>query len=872
MEEIRKPYPPKHFLRFFRWYCHPRLADHIEGDLIEIYRKRVSKNGKRNADIRFVIDVLKLIRPGIIRRVAGNRNLNQYGMLKSYFKIGWRNLFRNKGYSAINIGGLAMGMAVAVLIGLWIHDELSFNKNHQHYDRIARVMHHASRNNISGTSLHQPFPLGTELTESFKDDFEYVVMSTFTQDHIISNGTRRFNESGYFMQPDAPEMLTLEMLRGTRSGLKELNSIMLSESLAERIFGAEDPINQLVKLDNQRELKVTGVFEDLPKNSDFHDMKFIAPWELYIATNEWISRFLGAWDSFHMQIFVQLSPAAAMEKVSDKIRSVLYDHGPEGDKVFKREVFLHPMSKWHLYEEFRNRFNTGRIEFVWLFGVIGIFILLLACINFMNLSTARSENRAKEVGIRKSIGSARTQLISQFFSESLLVTVFAFVLCLGIVFIALPWFNEISNKQIDIPWRDFYFWGLCFGFTLLTGVIAGSYPALYLSSFNAVKVLKGTFRAGRLASVPRKVLVTLQFTVSVILIIGTIVVYRQIQHTKDRPIGYNRDGLVYVKMNTNEIHNHFEIVRNRLIASKAIQEMAESSTEVTKIGNNIVGIDWPGKDPEFKEQFTVAWITPEYGKTIGWEFLEGRDFSREIVSDLSGLIINKSAADYMGLKSPVGEIVKWDGRSFTILGVVKDVIAGSPYQPVTPAMYMPLTWPGSIVSLKLNPNESTQYAIDKIQSVYKEFAPAIPFEYKFADEEYANKFSSEVRIGQLASVFASLSVLISCLGLFGMASFVAEQRTKEMGIRKIVGASVFNLWKMLSKDFIILVLIACFIAIPIGYYFMDNWLRGYEYHTEISWWIFAVAGVGALVITLLTVSYQAIKAALMNPVKSLRSE
>lgn len=793
-------------------------------------------------------------------------------MYKSYFKIGWRNLFRNKSYSAINIGGLALGMAVAILIGLWIYDELSFNKYHQNYNRIARVMHHASKNNLTGTSLYQPFPLGVELTESFKNDFEYVVMSTFIQNHIISNGTLHFNEAGNYMQPDAPEMLALKMSKGTRGGLKELNSIILSESLAEKIFGKEDPINQLVTIDNQREVKVTGVYQDLPKNSDFHEMKFIAPWELYIVSNEWTNRFLGAWDSFNIQIFVQLPPHSEMEKVSYKIRNILYDHGPEGEKVFKREVFLHPMSKWHLYEEFKNRINTGRIQFVWLFGVIGSFILLLACINFMNLSTARSENRAKEVGIRKSIGSVRGQLISQFFSESLLIAGFAFILCLGIVLSALPWFNELADKQIGLPWENLYFWMSCLGFTLLTGVIAGSYPAFYLSSFNVVKVLKGTFRAGRLASVPRKVLVTLQFTVSVILIIGTIVVYRQIQHTKDRPIGYNRDGLIYLEMKTNEIHDHFETVRNRLIGSKAIAEMSESSSAVTTAGPGLVGIDWTGKDPDFKEQFTVAWITPEYGKTIGWEFLEGRDFSREIVSDLSGLIINESAVDYMGLKNPVGEIVKWSGRSWTILGVVKDMIAGSPYQPATPSMYMPLTWPGNIVSLKLNPDQSTQVAIDRIHSVYKEFAPAMPFEYKFADEEYARKFSSEVRIGQLSSVFAFLAIFISCLGLFGMASFVAEQRTKEMGIRKVVGASILDLWKMLSKDFIILVIVAFVIAIPIAYYFMDSWLQNYQYRTEISWWIFAVTGAGALIITLLTVSYQTIKAALINPVKSLRSE
>jgi ABC-type antimicrobial peptide transport system permease subunit len=368
------------------------------------------------------------------------------------------------------------------------------------------------------------------------------------------------------------------------------------------------------------------------------------------------------------------------------------------------------------------------------------------------------------------------------------------------------------------------------------------------------------------------VLVVLQFTVSVTIIIGTIVVYRQIQHTKDRPVGYNREGLIYMEMKTPQIHNHFETIRNRLITSSAIEEMTESQNSVIIAGPNIVGFDWKGKDPDFIDQHTVEFITPTYGRTVGWQIVDGRDFSLEVIGDQSGLIINKSAVDYMSLKNPVGEIVKWGGRNWTILGVVKDMIVGSPYQPTTPTIYMPLTWYGNIVSLKLNPNQSAQTAIDKIQTVFKEFAPDIPFDYKFVDEQYAYKFSNEVRISRLASVFAILAIFISCLGLFGLASFVAEQRTKEIGIRKVVGASVFNLWSMLSKDFVVLVIMSCLIAIPIAYYFLANWLQDYQYHTEISWWIFVVTSGGAVLITLLTVSYQSVKAALMNPVKSLRSE
>ena len=429
-----------------------------------------------------------------------------------------------------------------------------------------------------------PFPLGPELAESFQNDFEYVVMSTFTDDHIISNGDLKFTKLGNYMQPDAPKMLSLEMLSGTQNGLKEMNSIMLSESLAKILFGDEDPINKSVKIDSKVDVKITGIYKDLPKNSEFHEVAFIAPWELYLASNDWTKRFRDSWSSGNIQILVQLAPQTALDNVSLKIKSAIYDHISEGDKVYKHEVFLHPMSKWNLYGEFKNGQSVGgQIRFVWLFGTIGVFVLLLACINFMNLSTARSERRAKEVGIRKAIGSFRRQLMTQFFSESLLVVMLAFILSIGIVWLALPWFNEVANKQISMPWTNQYFWISCIAFVVLTGTIAGSYPALYLSSFQPVKVLKGAFRAGRFASVPRKVLVVMQFTVSVTLIIGTIMVYQQIQYAKDRPVGYNREGLIYLNMKTNEVHDHFDVVRNELIASGAVLEIAESNISVVRL-------------------------------------------------------------------------------------------------------------------------------------------------------------------------------------------------------------------------------------------------------------------------------------------------
>jgi putative ABC transport system permease protein len=866
--------PPRRALRFLRWFCRKDYIDEIEGDLLELYYKELPET-PRSARWKLAARVLKHFRPEFIRSFGNQNSLNPWGMYKSHFKVGWRNLFRNKVYSFINIGGLAMGMAVALLIGLWIYDETKFNTSHQNYDRIAKVMHRATFDGEVGASPWLGFPVGPELSANYADDFEHVVMSTFLQDHIVAYGDEKFNQTGYYMQEGAPDMLTLNMVKGTRAGLKDMNSIMLSASVAAALFGDDDPINKVVRMDDRHDVKVTGVYQDLPRNSAFHEMTFLAPWELYIADNRgWLERFFTSWMDGMIQIFVQVREGADLAQVDDKIKLTVYNRVTDALKIHHYEIFLHPMPKWHLYEKFENGYSSGgQIQFVWLFGIIGIFVLLLACINFMNLSTARSERRAKEVGIRKAIGSVRKQLVTQFFAESILITILAFVLALGVVLVLLPAFNDIANKQISIPAANVWFWLCCMAFVLLTGLVAGSYPALYLSSFQAIKALKGTFRFGRFASLPRKVLVVLQFAVSVTLIIGTMIVYRQVQYTMDRETGYDRAQLIYLNMKTPGINKHFTTVRNELISAGAIIDMAESSAPASQnYGANFGGFEWNGKPQGMVDVFGVTWVTPEYGKTVGWQIVEGRDYSRYIPADQQAMVINESAVEYMGLKNPIGEVVKLEGHPFTIIGVVKDLLVGSPYEPTRPAIYSPMTWVGNILSIRLNPARPTAESLAKIQAAFRTYEPAMPFDYKFVDEQYAQKFNNEVRVGKLAFLFAGLAIMISCLGLFGLASFVAEQRTKEIGIRKVVGASVFSLWTMLSRDFVVLVIVACAVAVPVAYYLMKQWLGAYTYHAEMSWWIFAMTIGGALVLTLLTVSYQAIAAALMNPVKSLRTE
>jgi len=801
-------------------------------------------------------------------------------MIKNYFTVAFRNLGKNKSSSFINIGGLAIGMAVAMLIGLWIHDELSFDKYHKNYDRIAQVMQHQTSNGIVYSDVSMPFPIGKELQTNFSSDFKYVAMASWEGPHILTYGEKKITKPGIYMDKDGAKMLTLKMLKGSNEGLKEPNSILLSASTAKAIFEDAEPVGKLMKIDSKLDVKVTGVYEDLPFSTTFRDLTFIAPWDLYVSSEPWIKRAKeeGQWDNNSFQVFAQIADNTNFQTVGKKIINAKLDHQAPKDKKFKAQVYLHPMSDWHLRSHWDdNGIQTGGlIEYVWLFTIVGIFVLLLACINFMNLSTARSEKRAKEVGIRKAIGSLRGQLIGQFYSESLLVVVFSFVLAIALVQLTLPWFNGVASKKMFIPWGNPLFWLTGIGFTLITGIVAGSYPALYLSSFQPVKVLKGTFRVGRFASLPRKVLVVLQFTISLALIIGTIIVYNQIQYSKSRPIGYNRDGLMMIDMKSPDFYGKFDLLRTDLKNSGAIQELAESSSPVTGVWSNNGGFSWPGKDPNLDADFATIWVTHEYGKTVGWQFKEGRDLSRDFATDSASIVVNEAAVKFMGIKNPIGTMVKWGSdehaKSYKIIGVIKDMLMQSPYEPVKQTFYFldyeNVNW----IVLKLNPNKSASESISKTEAVFKKYIPSAPFDYKFADSEFAAKFAAEERIGKLATFFAALAIFISCLGLFGLASFVAEQRTKEIGIRKVLGASVTNLWKMLSKDFVVLVIVSCFIAAPLAWYFMSKWLLKYDYRTSISWWVFIAAGTGAMIITLLTVSFQAVKAALASPVKSLRSE
>ena len=809
--------------------------------------------------------------------------LMEFIMIRNYFVTAWRNLKRNKGYSAINIGGLAIGITVALLISLWVYDEASYNHSFKNYQHIAQVsrLYTEPLSHETNNSVYLPQPMVKVLRNSYGHLFKHVVLAQSERDFDLKIGNSTVTKKGQFIENGIIDMFSLKMIRGNKESLYDQKSIIISESAARALFGNEDPINKQIRLNNYYDTKVTGVYEDPAQNSIFGDIQFFANFGNLIANNPDIKVHENDWGQTSNFIYVQTNDKVSLDQASAAVNKLYFKDAPSdyanGANEYHLAVWLYPMEKWYLYSEFKNGYPVGgRITYVWLFAIVGVFVLFLACINFMNLSTARSEKRSKEVGVRKVMGSARHLLIFQFLSESFLVVLLAFFIGIFLTSISIPFFNALTEKSIKLPVTNIYFWLLTTPFLIITALLAGIYPALYLSSFQPIKVLKGSFRLGRFASYPRKVLVVMQFAVSVILMIGTAVVYQQIKYAQNRPVGYNKESLVEVKMFDPNYRNNKLAIKEAILSNGIVSEVGFSSSPVTNIWDNWGGFSWKGKNPRSESSFSVTWVNEDFGKTIHWKIKQGRDYSVDYGTDTSAVIINESAAKYLGFKNPIGEYITFDadGTKRQIIGVVEDIVAESPFEPVRIGFYWlqkNLNHLGQMY-VKINPDLSMNVALPKMEAIIKKIAPAAPFQYRFTDEEYERKFSAEQKISNLSTIFAALAIFISCLGIFGLASFVAEQRAREIGIRKVLGASVSSLWQLLSRDFVVLVVISCMIAIPVANYFMNNWLNGYQYRTEISWWIFAAAGFGALFITLLTVSFQAIKAAMTNPTTSLRSE
>ncbi|WEK37900.1 MAG: ABC transporter permease [Candidatus Pseudobacter hemicellulosilyticus] len=784
-------------------------------------------------------------------------------MLYHYIRIAWRRLKLQKVYTLINVLGLAAGLAITLLIALWIKDESSFDHSFQHHERLAQVMVNQTHEGKIYTGATNAVPTAAALREQHGASFRHVSLVSWSGHQVISQGNTRLGGNSRWVEADFPEMFSLELLKGNRSALKDPSAVLISQSLATALFGQADPLYQIIRLNNSFDCTVAGIYIDFPHNSSFFDTQLLLPWT---SSQNWMST-VSDWRNHCTQLYVQLADGVSAEQVSRQISQLPRPHFDN----WKEELMLHPLDKAHLYTEFENGQATGgRIQYLWLTGLTGAIVLLLACINFMNLSTASSARRAREVGVRKTMGSLQRQLVGQFLIESVILAFIALLLAILLVSVSLPFFNDLAEKQMTIPWTDHRSWLLLLALTTLTGLVAGSYPAFYLSRFKPVLVLKGIFRAGRLAAMPRKVLVVVQFTVSVVLIIGTLIIFQQLKYARNRPAGYQRAGLITVGLNTPDLQQNSEALRNDLLQTGAVNNLAYSSYSPAHFSSNN-SVNWAGKDPNNIVFFRNVSVSFDFGKTIGWDMVAGRDFSSAFATDTMATILNETAARITGFADPIGQTIRFHDKHYTIIGIANDLLTQSPYDPIEPAIFFPDGWKG-VMTLRINAGYPIQDALDRIGKVFRKHNPQAPFEYNFVDEAYGRKYAIEEKISKLSGVFAGLAIFISCLGLFGLSAYMAEQRTREIGVRKVMGATVFQLWQLLSRDFLKPVLIAFLLAAPLAFYLLHSWLQQYAYRTPIQWWWFAGTGIVALLIALLTVSYQTIRASLANPVKSLRSE
>lgn len=786
-------------------------------------------------------------------------------MLRNYFVIAVRNLLKNKGFTFINISGLAVGMACAIMIMLWVESEITYDGFHENRDRIYEAWNKDSFSGALQCWNITPKVLAKYVRQDFPE-VQDVVRVDWGAEYLFSYKEKRIKESGNIVDSGFLTMFSFPLLKGNKAtALNGSYNIVLTASFAKKIFGDEDPMGKILKLDNSDNFTVTGIMQDAPDNTRFK-YNYLIPWSY--------GRLKGYddenWGNNSTRNYVLLKPNASIDGLQAKIKNIRKKYDNESASA---EMFLYPMNRWRLYSNFTNgKEDGGLINMVQLFIIVATSILLIACINFMNLSTARSEKRAREVGIRKVIGARRFGLITQFISESVLLAALAGILAIGIVLLALPGFNKLADKQLAIDFSNGGYWLALLTVILITGLMAGSYPAFFLSSFKPIKVLKGLQQQAHRILTPRKVLVVLQFTFAIVLIVSTLVIRKQIDYAQARQSGYNKNNLIYHFI-TGDLDKNYNLLRNELLQSGIASSVTKSSSPLTQSWSNSWGMEWEGKDPGDKTLFNRFYADNQIVKTAGFEIIKGRDIDLEkYQTDSTAMIVNETAAKSMGFKDPVGKIVKDNGRDWTIVGMVKDFIIESPYADVKPLVIAGALGWFNVITLRFPANSNMQTNLKKTETVFKKYNTEFPFEYKFVDEEYAKKFQNEQKMGTMATVFALLTIFISCLGLLGLSAYMAENRVKEIGIRKVLGASVSGIVGLLTKEFMILVGIAFILATPFAWWVMGKLLDEFTYRIDLSIDVFIYAGIGALVIALATISFQAVKAAVANPVKSLRSE
>ncbi|TLV01001.1 ABC transporter permease [Dyadobacter luticola] len=787
-------------------------------------------------------------------------------MFKNYLKIAWRNLLKNKTFSFINILGLALGMSCSLLIMLWVQDEMKMDRFHANDARLYSVMENQHYSGVINTYAATPGILAENIVKDIPE-IEMASQVLWEESPVFRVGNVFDNEKGRYVQGDFLTMTSFDLLQGDKkTALRRPDGVVISQKLAEKYFRGQDPMGKTIRLDNKDDVIVTGILKE-PSRYSSMKFDFLMSYDRWQKVNDWSKD----WGNNGPRCMVLLAGNTTVEKVNAKIK----DYIKTKNKGSNVDLFLVNYGQSYLYSNYEaGKLNGGRIEYVQMFTIVAVFILIIACINFMNLATARSVKRAKEVGLRKVVGAFRTSLIGQFLGESVLITFLALLFALLIVLALTPAFNTLTEKQLTLDFTDPFLVICLLALTTITGIVAGSYPALFMSSLNPVTILKGALKFKPSATYFRQGLVVFQFGLSILLILAMIVVYRQIEFIQNKNLGFSKENLLYISdIKEKGMAKNFETFRQALLNEPGIKSVSSSQASPLEYGSSTMGVRWPGKDTTQELLFTVNPAGYGFIKTMGIKLLDGRDFDPSFGTDSLNYLVNEVAAKKMGYKDPVGkELTMW-GKKGKIIGLMKDFHTGSLHVAIEP-LIVNLQDPKAVWGQALIRTEAgqTTRAIANLEKVYRQFNPGMPFKYHFADEEFGNQYKAENVVSKLSNYFAFLAIFISCLGLFGLAAFTAEQRTKEIGVRKVLGATVSNLVGMLSADFLKLVLIASLISFPVAWYFLKNWLEKYAYRIDLEWWYFAVAGIAALAIALFTVSFQAIKAALMNPIRSLKSE
>ena len=810
-------------------------------------------------------------------------------MIKNNFKIAWRTLLKQRMYSVIKIGGFALSIAACLLIALYIKDELSYDKDWAYADRIYRVIGEYNENGKIESGNDWPAPMAKALREDFPEvetsgrlmDAPLFYGAGSNQLRPVEVRQNTYEQGFSYADQDMLDMLQVKMVYGDRArALSEPNTMVISKSKADKYFPGQNPVGRTMILNNDAgtPYKIGGVMKDFPTTSHIHYDFLLTMTGHQLWDNEQTT-----WMASNYPTYVLLKPGTNPAHFQEKLKLILskymlpalkeYNLKEAESLVKNAKILIQPITDVHLYSaSIDDRLDKGDIKFVWLFGAIAVFILVIACINFINLSTARSANRAKEVGLRKVVGSNRTALVKQFLTESLVFSVLSFVMGFVIAGLLLPYFNTLTGKSLTTPWTAWWLLPVMIGAAIIIGVIAGLYPSFYLSSFKPISVLKGQLSRGSKNSVLRNGLVIFQFTTSIFLIIGTLVIYNQTQFLLNRKVGFDKDQVMLIQ-GTNTLGDKTQAFKTELLKSSGIKSVTVGDylpISMTKRDGNTFWKE--GKINEDLGVFGQKWqVDYDYLETMGMRINQGRYFSKEMASDSAAVVINKSMVEKLGLKSPLGQRIENGWQKFTVIGVVEDFNFETMKQKVTPLCMVLGLYNSTIVSVKLS-GKDTKKVISDVANVWKSFSPDQPFRYTFLDESFANMYKDVQRTGSIFTSFAVLAIIIACLGLFALSAFMAEQRTKEIGIRKVLGASVNGIVTMLSKDFLKLIIIAMLIASPIAWWAMIKWLQDFEYRIPVAWGFFAVAGIAALLIALFTISFQAIKAAVANPVQSLRTE